>query len=95
MAQRPEKVGSIVLGCCVLHNYLRKKHPGLGLHLIDREDPETHNIQPGTWRSLEDMTALENLRGNNATQAAKSQRDYLCSYYNSDVGSVPWQEDMI
>jgi len=34
-------------------------------------------------------------RGNVATKSAKQQRLYLVEYFNSEAGSVSWQEDMI
>ena len=95
MPQTPARVESIVNACCVLHNLMRIRYPTHQNQLLDREDPNTHQVTPGAWREDEDLTALEALHGNTSTKAAKTQRNYLRQYYNSPVGSVPWQNDMI
>ena len=64
--------------------------------LVDQENPETHAIIPGAWRDnaqLDDMGDVA--RGNVATKSAKQQGLYLVEYFNSEAGSVSWQEDMI
>ena len=86
---------TIVYASCVLHNYLRVKYPRMQQHIIDDEDPATHALLPGAWREYQHLAALEVLRGNNATRCAKGMRDYLCGYYTSEVGRVPWQDNMI
>ncbi|XP_063960239.1 putative nuclease HARBI1 [Lytechinus pictus] len=91
----PDRVQSVVLACCVLHNLLRIRFPKLHNNLVDFEDPATHNIIPGIWRGDRELASLDVMRGNNTTKAAKAQRDYLRSYYTSPAGSVPWQEKMI
>ena len=93
--QKPQNVETIVMACCVLHNLLRINYPSAQNQVVDQEDPETHQIVPGAWRDQRTLTALEVLKGNNTTTPAKAQRDYLCSYYNSDVGKVPWQDNMV
>jgi hypothetical protein len=62
---------------------------------MDCEDPDTHQVIPGTWREVDALVGLQAMMRNNATKAAKVQRDYLRQYYNSPAGSVPWQERMI
>ena len=95
MAQKTENVESIVLAACVLHNILRTRFRPTITNLADREDPETHNVIPGTWRDDERLTGLQALRGNNAAQTAKVVRDYQQAYYSSEAGSVAWQDSMI
>jgi hypothetical protein len=73
---------------------MRTKYPHTQNLILDREDPNTHEVLPGAWREQETLTALQNLRGNNTTAQAKAQRDYLRTYYSSDVGRVPWQDQM-
>jgi hypothetical protein len=91
----PERAELMVLAACTLQNMLRHFHPLAVLGRVDREDPVTHEIIPGSWRSEITLERLPALRGNNATKASKAQRDYLCDYVNSDVGKIAWQEDMI
>ena len=96
MLLRPDNAVVVTMACCVLHNLIRKTRPQCIYSLADREDPTTHRVIPGEWRQQpRTLTALENLRGNNMTKAAKAQRAYLMQYYSSDAGRVPWQDNMI
>lgn len=93
--QQPDRVTSIVLACCVLHNLMCTRYPRHHANLLDCEDPETHDLLPGMWRNEQTLTGLDILHGNNTTKAAKKQREYLMHYYNSPVGRVEWQDRMI
>ena len=96
MPQRPERVQTIVLAACTLHNLLRTKYPRSTAHLVDREDRGNGTIKKGSWRDLKTLEALEQLKGNQGTQAAKGVRNYMCRYYNYHPhGKVSWQEKMI
>lgn len=85
----PERVNHIVLACCAMHNMLRTIAPNryvlpadivIGQH--HSADVQLQGAKVGSRRS--------------ATQIAKQIRDYLCTdYFFSEVGSVPWQENMI
>jgi len=95
LQQDPSTVSSIVLTCVCLHNLLRSKKPNEFGNEADQED-ENHNIIPGAWREDPPLhDGISEFANNTTTQRAKLQRDYLSAYYNSDAGSVPWQEDMI
>ncbi|XP_062592427.1 putative nuclease HARBI1 [Saccostrea cucullata] len=95
MHQEPETVSSMVLACCCLHNLMRMRFPNLQNENLDQEDLN-HHVVPGAWRNCANLTDLDNVGGcNRATIAAKTQRLYLKHYYNSPVGAVPWQNDMI
>lgn len=64
--------------------------------LLDQEDPDSHDLEPGAWKDGGTMlSSLVPLSRNNSTIAAKIQRNYLRDYYNSPIGSVPWQDSMI
>lgn len=95
MQLSPNRAEIVVLACCALHNLLRIEHPSAILNMADREDPVTHNCIPGVWRNMDTLHDLDVMRGNNATKAAKAQRDYLCAYVNSDIGKVAWQDRMV
>ena len=96
MPQSPSRVESVVLACCCLHNLMRLRYPQAQNALLDEEDPVTHDMVPGAWRDEVNLSTLDNIAGGNfATKTAKLQRLYLMKYYNSPVGSVPWQDNMI
>lgn len=95
MQARPEVVEDVVLACCTLHNYLREKQPNLTMSVVDTEDPRTHRLIPGSWRTDRALDSLEKMRGNNCLQKAKGQREYLTHYYSSDQGRVEWQDSMV
>ena len=95
--KKPERVETIVMAACTLHNLIINRR-GMRRHGdADREDPETHQVIPGNWRTEPQMPDLGQapLRGNTATKAAKDLREYLVEYFNSPAGSVPWQDRMI
>ena len=96
----PTKVETIVLACCSLHNFLsiRSGHVYLPQGSTDTEDPNTHVVSPGDWRQqqpAQGIAPLARQSGNRPTNAAKEIREYLCTYFNSTNGSVPWQNNMI
>jgi hypothetical protein len=93
---KPETVKTITLACLSLHNLMRERYPGLQNQMLDREDAN-NNVIPGQWRDGVQLVnaavpAEGRIRG---TVQAQEQRDYLRDYYNSPVGSVPWQERMV
>ena len=90
----PQCAESVVLAACVLHNMLLSSAPRPNREFPDHEDDVAREVLPGQWRQQTTMVDLQIMRGNNATNAAKSQRNYIRSYVNSNVGSVAWQENM-
>ena len=95
MQQEPRRVETIVLAACVMHNLLITRCPNETTRFVDKEDQVTHNIIPGAWRDDDALVGLPTLTGNTSLKVAKVQRNYLLKYYNSEVGSVPWQDKMI
>lgn len=95
----PEKVETITMACCALHNFLRSNTevympPGS----VDEEDPTSHLVQPGNWHQGPQSTGLVPLTrqgSNNYSKSAKDLRDDICKYFNSKEGQVPWQWNMI
>ena len=95
MCQNPETVTSIVLACCMFHNIMRLRYPGIHQGLGDEED-DNHRVIPGQWRQGACLQDIEDVTGGNRdTQVAKRQRLYLKHYYNAPVGATAWQRDMI
>ncbi|KAL4091948.1 hypothetical protein QTP88_026547 [Uroleucon formosanum] len=88
----PEKVQRIVLACCYLHNFLRRKIKDQYSDIskynnfddpendVNIEHPQLHCLQP--------------LRGRNASISAKNIRLKFCDYFNNE-GKVTWQENII
>ncbi|MCM8858028.1 MAG: transposase family protein [Candidatus Thiodiazotropha sp.] len=95
MQQTPKAAETIVLGCCCLHNIMRIRYPAFQNAALDQE-ADNHQVCPGAWRDGENMHDMDNIvGGNRTTRAAKAQRLYLTHYYNSSIGAVPWQSNMI
>lgn len=90
----PDKVVQLVLAACCLHNYLVDKNKHAYLSVRDVEDTDNHNVRPGFWRNDPQLMDMEGNHFRNPTQTAKQQRNQLTDYFNSEDGSVPWQEDM-
>ena len=102
MRLTPDKVVTIVIACCTLHNFLRSKQTSRNVYTppgsVDIEDTDTHTILNGDWRARQEpggLLPMEKQGSNNYTTKAKAIREYLCDYFNSDKGAVPWQENMI
>ena len=97
MMQRPQTVTKIVLAACALHNLLADQNPARIQQAADREDPTTHEVQPGEWRQQDQenrLHATQRQSGNTGTAVGKRVREYLTEYYNG-VGAVPWQNRMV
>lgn len=83
----PEKVSTIVLTCCYLHNFLREKKCNNMNRVTDEMEPTEPNC---------DGSHLVNLAPTmirNASNHAKDVRDKFCEYFNT-VGTVPWQNEI-
>lgn len=98
----PEKVETITMACCVLHNFLRSRSKARTVYMpprsIDTEDTETHEVQPGEWHQGPQSTSFVPLTrkgSNRPSDAAKAIRDQLCRYFVSKEGEVSWQWKMI
>lgn len=95
MRMQPERVESIVLACCCLHNLFRMQTPILRTGAVDQEDAN-HNIIPGEWREVGALLdGVTQDGGNYQLKAAKVQRNYLKRYFNNPIGQVPWQDRMV
>ena len=102
MRLSPEKVETVVLACCTLHNFLRSQNTSRSIYTppgsFDAENTDTYSITPGAWRQGNEALGLASLnrQGSNRTSnSAKDIQSYLCDYFNSEQGAVPWQDKMI
>ena len=81
----PEKVESITMACCALHNFLRSCAQASAVYTppgsFDDEDPQTHVNTPGSWRSgpqPSGISAISQQGSNNYNSAAKnSEKCYV------------------
>lgn len=92
-----------------LHNFIRMEEEKLlpekriGYALTTSAQPcptgyvDADDQSNGAWRQeVSDMSALRNiskLGSNMYTKTAKQMRDNLCDYFNSEQGSVSWQNE--
>ena len=94
----PEKVETIVMACCILHNFLRSKVESSSVYTPPGSiDIETHAVCPGEWDEGPQSTGLLPLAqqaGNRHSNLVQMIRDQLCNFFVSDIGS-PWQWNMV
>lgn len=81
-----EHVNAIGKATCVLHNFLR----GNLTYEEDVADLDGADFE----ESVAQLTALSPDR-RRATTAAFKNREYFSNYFNSPIGSVPWQMDAV
>jgi hypothetical protein len=89
----PDHAESVVKAAVILHNIMRTRYPN-----IQNAEIEAPEGAPGSWRRagvLPDVEAEAGARGPRANREGKELRAYLRHYYNSEAGSVPWQEQAI
>ena len=77
---QPNKVDAVVLTTSILHNFLLQ--PADNQRLLEEQE--------GIDLDMQRMAG-----GNRGGQAAHAVRDKLCQYFNSPLGSVPWQDRMV
>ena len=82
---QPEKVKSLTMACCILHNFLR----------ISKPAPQGGAPSENQEWSLknEELNDIGNIAVR-PTAAAAAVRDNFCTYFNT-IGSVPWQNRMV
>ncbi|KAM4049198.1 uncharacterized protein ACNLHF_007157 [Anomaloglossus baeobatrachus] len=91
-------IDSVVLACCILHNFLRKKDATsyMPSGYADADVTNSGDITLGTWR--DDAVNLASLSvpshfGRRRLEAMEN-RDLYCTYFNT-TGAVNWQADRI
>ena len=89
----PDHAESVVKVAIILHNVMRDRYPN-----IQNAEIEAPEGAPGSWRIagvMPDVEAEAGVRGPRANREGKELWAYLRHYYNSEAGSVPWQEQAI
>ena len=94
MHQHPDNITLITMCACVLHNLILIRYPHANLY-VDSEDPDTHDLIPGGWRTDRHLQGLLPLTGHHTQKDAKDQQDYLSHYYVSPAGAVLWPEKLV
>ena len=81
----PEKVETITLACCILHNFLRSKVVARSIYMppgsVDTENANTHIVQCGQWHEGPQSTGLQPFAqqgSNRHSSSAKHLQDKLC-----------------
>lgn len=89
-----QHINTVVLACCVLHNYLRRKATNAYTILDDhdKENHETGQIVPGL-RANDILFPLSSTVRNYSNDA-KRVREKFEEYFNTS-GAVPWQNRMM
>lgn len=87
-----ESIESVVLACCALHNFLRKKSSAYAPpEAFDQENIIDGTNQLGARPDPDILHGLQLRQGGQVLRQAKAVREKFCTYFNEE-GSVPWQE---
>nr|CAI5843169.1 unnamed protein product [Callosobruchus analis] len=92
-----ESIDAVVLACCALHNFLRKrsKKNYITESSVDYEDIVNGTVIPGEWRQNGNLLGLDRKNTTkNASNSAKEIRNKYKNYYNS-FGKTSFQGKMI
>ncbi|XP_068759068.1 uncharacterized protein [Montipora capricornis] len=90
-----EKVVTLILAACCLHNFMVETNKSAYLSAQEIENTDQHTITAGTWRNDPPLTGLSTSSVRNPAHAAKQQGKEITEYFMSELGSVPWQDHMI
>lgn len=91
-----DNVDNIVLACCALHNYLRRKSKSyITNNCIDTENIIDSTFCFGDWRKeTEGLVSLADISEKERNNEGNSVRNKFTNYFNGQ-GRVPFQEDML
>ncbi|XP_067320953.1 uncharacterized protein, partial [Anolis sagrei] len=100
---QPDKVRTLVLAGCALHNFLRSHESTELWPVMDREDMETGTTVPGAWGTeipIQPGTDLHlpqvaTTYSNYYSTEAKAVRENFKAFFTSDVGAVYWQHRFV
>ena len=93
MQLNPENASIVTYTCCLLHNLLIQKRPRDYLRQVAQQsDPASPDL---LWQDDVTLDQLQTMGGHTSLNEGKIVRDHLRNYYNSHVGSVPWQDHAI
>jgi len=92
----PKNIDSIVMACCVLHNFLMKSAPNTyaPTEVLDHDDIENGITTFGLDSQDSNMDRLDRRTQGNTNNAAKNVREDFMSYFSNE-GKVPWQLNFV
>lgn len=91
-----ENIDTVVLACCALHNFLRRRSPQTYTppETLDRENVDDCSLEVGERCDPEVMHDLQRVTRGNILNCATRVRDDFKLYFNNE-GSVPWQDTFV
>lgn len=90
-----KNIDILVLACCSLHNFLRKKSNNyITNDCVDTENLENGTFREGDWRREETFLNVNQNNQRLTTEEGKMIRNIFKDYFNG-IGSVHFQETMI
>ncbi|XP_067119404.1 uncharacterized protein [Centruroides vittatus] len=102
---QPDKVHTLVLAGCALHNFLRSHESTVSwpVNYVDSEDVETGITMPGAWRSEIPVQSGTDIHlpqvattyFNFYSSEAKAMRNSFKEFFMSNVGAVYWQHHFV
>lgn len=81
-----ERIDAVVLACCALHNFLRRrsKKNYITEPSVDCEDVVNGTVTPGKWRQNGNLLGLDRKNpSKNASNSAKQVRNKFKNYYTT------------
>lgn len=93
---RLESIDKVVMACCVLHNFLRRRRPNIYTppDSLDQDNFEKGSLQSGLRATPSHLAPLQRSHGRNFGSEAEQVRQSFMQYFNEE-GAVSWQERMI
>ncbi|XP_069608213.1 uncharacterized protein [Ranitomeya imitator] len=97
MNMKLSSIDSVVLACCVLHNFLRRRDATAYSppQYVDSVDPANGDITQGEWRlDNHRVSGLESLGSGRNNDDATNCREKYCDFFNGP-GAVSWQHQQL
>lgn len=91
-----ENIETIVLACCVLHNFLRRQCSDtyMSPDVVDTENTQDGSVVVGARCDPDFIHDLQQGRRGLLMKRGKEVREKFTEYFNNE-GSVPWQDQAI
>jgi hypothetical protein len=92
----PDLVQSIVMACCILHNFLcvHGRNTYIPTGSVDQEN-DNGDVILAAWRENDILPPLQRDSQKKTSEYAKKLRNCISDYFVSKEGQVPWQYKQI